>query len=56
MMQVNQDYYEDLDENTAETIIKKLLNDDFPTPGSAKRRKNNAPEGGKTTLLEIKNA
>ena len=56
MMQINQDYYEDLDQNSTEVIIKKLLNDDFSTPGSAKKRKNNAPENGKTTLLEIKNA
>ena len=56
MMQINQDYFEDLDENNIEQIIRKLLKDDFPKPGSAKNRKNNAPEKGKTTLLEVKNA
>ena len=56
MMQVNQDYFEDLDHTKANEIIEKLLKDEFPEPGSAKNRKNNAPEGGKTTLLEIKNA
>ena len=56
MMQINQDYFEDLDENTAEKIIKGLLKEEFPTPGSAKNRKSNAPEKGKTTLLEEKNA
>jgi len=56
MMQINQDYYEDLDEKKAEEIIQNLLNDQLPKPGSAKNRKNNAPENGKTTLLEIKNA
>ena len=56
MMQVNQDYFEDLDENSAKEIIQKLLEDEFPQPGSAKNRKNNAPENGKTTLLETKNA
>jgi len=56
MMQINQDYFEDLDENTAEEIIKRLLKEEFPTPGSAKNRKSNAPEKGKTTLLEVKNA
>jgi len=55
MMQINQDYFEDLDEIKAEEIIKKLLNDEFPNPGS-KKRKNNAPEKGKTTLLENENA
>ena len=56
MMQVNQDYFEDLDENKAEEIIKALLDDKLPKPGSAKNRKNTAPEKGKTTLLEVKNA
>ena len=56
MMQINQDYFEDLDEAKAEEIIQKLLKDEFPEPGSAKNRKNNAPESGKTTLLDIKNA
>tara|TARA_Y100000590_G_scaffold437680_1_gene559584 strand:+ start:487 stop:1095 length:609 start_codon:yes stop_codon:yes gene_type:complete len=56
MMQINQDYFEDLNESNAEEIVQKLLRDEFPEPGSAKNRKNNAPEGGKTTLMEIKNA
>ena len=56
MMQINQDYFEDLDESKTEEIIQKLLKDEFSEPGSAKNRKNNAPESGKTTLMEIKNA
>jgi len=56
MMQINQDYYEDLDENKTEEIIQTLLKDKLPTPGSAKNRKNTAPEKGKTTLIETKNA
>ena len=56
MMQINQDYYEDLDETKTEEIIQKLLKNEFPEPGSAKNRKSNAPEKGKTTLLEVKNA
>jgi len=56
MMQINQDYFEDLDEDSTEEIIKKLLNDEFPKSGSARNRKNNAPEKGKTTLLGVKNA
>ena len=56
MMQINQDYFEDLDENKTEQIIQTLLEDKFPSPGSAKNRKNTAPEKGKTTLLEVKNA
>jgi len=56
IMQINQDYFEDLDENKTEKIIHTLLEDKLPTPGSAKNRKNTAPKKGKTTLLEIKNA
>ena len=56
MIQINQDYYEDLDEKSAEEIIKDLLNDKLRNPGSSKNRKSNAPEKGKTTLLEVKNA
>tara|TARA_Y100000590_G_scaffold362707_1_gene420004 strand:- start:4696 stop:5304 length:609 start_codon:yes stop_codon:yes gene_type:complete len=56
MMQINQDNFEDLDENKATEIVQKILNDNFPKPGSSKNRKNNAPEKGKTTLLEVKNA
>ena len=56
MMQINQDYYEDLNENRTDDIIKKLLNDDLTEPGSTKNRKSNAPENGKTTLLKIENA
>tara|TARA_B100001250_G_scaffold330815_1_gene295782 strand:- start:36 stop:644 length:609 start_codon:yes stop_codon:yes gene_type:complete len=56
MMQINKDYFEDLNESKTEEIIQKLLKDEFPEPGSVKNRKNNAPETGKTTLIEIKNA
>ena len=40
----------------ADEIIKKLLKDEFPKPGSARNRVNNSPEKGKTTLIDIKNA
>ena len=56
MMQINQDYFEDLDENKASEIIQTLLKDKFPEPGSAKNRTSNVPESGKTTLTNIKNA
>ena len=56
IVQINQDYFEDLEENKAEEIIKSLLKDEFPKPGSARNRKNSAPENGKTTLNEVKNA
>tara|TARA_B100001123_G_C15113971_1_gene948591 strand:+ start:199 stop:807 length:609 start_codon:yes stop_codon:yes gene_type:complete len=56
IMQINQDYFEDLDEKSTEDIIQTLLEDKLPKPGSAKSRKSTAPEKGKTTLLEVKNA
>ena len=56
MMQINNDYYEDLDEKKAEEIIKNLLEDNLPKPGSSRNRKNTAPENGRVTLLEVKNA
>ena len=56
IVEINQDYFEDLEEYNAEEIIKSLLKDEFPKPGSARNRKNSAPENGKTTLNEVKNA
>tara|TARA_Y100000590_G_scaffold368067_1_gene428478 strand:- start:52 stop:660 length:609 start_codon:yes stop_codon:yes gene_type:complete len=56
MMQINQDYFEDLNEFKTEEIIKELLKDQFPKPGSAKNRQSNAPEKGRRTLLEVKDA
>ena len=56
MMQINQDYFEDLDETSAKKIIEKILANEFPEPGSATKRKSNAPLNGKTTLLGNKNA
>ncbi len=56
MIQINQDYFEDLDEIKSEEIIKLLMEDKLPKAGSSKNRKNSAPEKGKTSLLEVKNA
>ena len=56
IIQINQDYFEDLDERKTEEIIQSLLEDKLPKPGSIKNRKNTAPEKGRTTLLGVKNA
>jgi len=56
MMQINEDYFEDLDENKAEKIINTLLEDKLVKSGSAINRKSSAPEKGRTTLVEVKNA
>ena len=56
MMQVNQDYFEDLNENNTEEIIQKLLKNEFPDHNAINKRKNNEPEKNRTTLLKEKNA
>ena len=44
MMQINESYYEDLDEKNTEKIVKSLLEDNPLKPGSFRGRKNSAPE------------
>ena len=56
MMQINEDYFEDLDESKAEKIINTLLEDKSVSSDSVNNRKNSAPEKGRTTLVEVKNA
>ena len=56
MMQINNDYYEDLDKDKAMKIFDKILNDEKPKPGSYRGRKNSEPENNRTTLTEINNA
>ena len=55
-MQINEDYFEDLDKDNTEKIIDIILNDKTPKPGSYKNRKSSEPESGKTTLTNINNA
>ena len=56
MMQINKDYFEDLDEKSAEEIIKLVMEDNLSKPGSYKNRKNTAPITGRTSLIGLKNA
>jgi NADH-quinone oxidoreductase E subunit len=56
MMQINKDYFEDLDQESASKIFQQLLEDKFPKSGSVKNRTSNAPEKDKTTLINLKNA
>ena len=44
MMQVNDDYYEDLDKKNADKIIGSFLEDKPIQPGSSRNRTNSAPE------------
>ena len=56
MMQINDDYFEDLDEKNTEEIITMILNDQSPKPGSYRNRKNSEPENVRTTLINLNNA
>ena len=56
MMQINNDYYEDLDKEKTLEILDKILKDEPPRPGSYRGRINNEPENGRKTLMELKNA
>ena len=56
MMQINDDYYEDLNIEKTEKIIKQIQNGEKPVPGSYRGRKNSEPENNRKTLLNIKNA
>ena len=56
MMQINNDYYEDLDKEKTLEIIDKILNGKTPKPGSYRGRVNNEPENNRKTLMDLKNA
>ena len=44
MIQINDNYYEDLDEKSTKEILESLINDKPLKPGSFRGRKNTAPE------------
>ena len=44
MVQINDDYYEDLDEKSTKEILISLINDKPLKPGSYRGRKNTSPE------------
>tara|TARA_B100000953_G_scaffold153787_1_gene127118 strand:+ start:16 stop:624 length:609 start_codon:yes stop_codon:yes gene_type:complete len=56
MIQINNDYFEDLDKEKTIKILDQILNGEKPKPGSYRGRKNSEPEDGRKTLLENKNA
>jgi NADH-quinone oxidoreductase E subunit len=56
MMQINDDYYEDLDKEKTLKILDKILNGQTPEPGSYRGRINNEPENNRKTLVDLKNA
>ena len=56
MMQVNEDYYEDLNDKKLEEIIETIYQDKIPKPGSYSGRINAEPFNNRKTLLGNKNA
>ena len=56
MMQINDDYFEDLDEKKLEKIIESIKKNHKIEPGSYKARKSSEPENNRSTLMGNKNA
>ena len=56
MMQVNEDYYEDLNDKKLEEIIETIYQNNIPKPGSYSGRINAEPVNNRKTLLGNKNA
>ncbi len=56
MLQINDDYFEDLDPEKLEKIIDQINKNETPKPGSYRGRVNSEPENMRKTLLENKNA
>ncbi len=56
MLQINDDYYEDLDKEKTLKILDEILSGKKPKPGSYRGRLNNEPENNRKTLLDVKNA
>ena len=56
MMQINNDYYEDLDKEKALKILDQIILGKKPEPGSYRGRLNSEPENNRKTLLDVKNA
>ena len=56
MIQINDDYFEDLDEKKLEKIIENIKKGQNIEPGSYKGRKSSEPENKRSTLMDNKNA
>ncbi|MBB5693419.1 complex I 24 kDa subunit family protein [Muricoccus pecuniae] len=53
ILQVDDDYYEDLDYGRTVELIEALRRGERPAPGSTTGRQTSAPEGGPLTLLDV---
>ncbi len=56
IVQINEDYFEDLDPEKLSKIIDKISNNEKPKPGSYRGRLSSEPENIRKTLLGNKNA
>ena len=56
MIQINDDYFEDLDPQKLEKIIDQINNNQKPVPGSYRGRLSTEPENIRKTLLDNNNA
>jgi NADH-quinone oxidoreductase subunit E/NADH dehydrogenase (ubiquinone) flavoprotein 2 len=54
MMQINDDYYEDLTAETTKAVLEALKRGETPKPGPQNGRQFSCPAGGPTTLTELK--
>lgn len=52
MMQINDDFFEDLTGETAGSVLDKIIAGETPTPGPQSGRKGCEPSGGLTTLKD----
>lgn len=53
MMQIGDDYYEDLDETSTKSILQALRRGEIPAPGPQSARTASEPAGGLTSLTEL---
>jgi len=53
VLQVDDDYFEDLDYDRTVALIEALKRGERPTPGSSIGRQTSAPEGGPLTLVDV---
>jgi len=53
ILQVDDDYYEDLDYDRTVALLEALKRGERPEPGSTIGRQTSAPEGGPLTLLDV---
>ena len=53
ILQVDDDYYEDMDADRTRALLRGAARGERPQPGSMTGRQTSAPEGGPTTLTTL---